>query len=161
MMKLWTSMSRYHDVEGTRQAIFGSFDGLTSVLGVIAAACLVSNAHVVVVAACGLAIASAVSMAGGEYLSEMSRRTGELNRAGIMACATFIGSFLPAVPFLFLAKPAALVVAGVLVVAAAAVIAQFRLPTQGVERAYLQTFGILVVAAGLSIGATLLLNLVG
>lgn len=161
MMKLWTATSRYHDEEGTRQAIFGSFDGLTSALGVIAAAYLTGNAHVLVAAACGLAIASAVSMAGGEFLSETSQRKGALNRAGIMACATFIGSFLPAVPFLFLPKPVALAVTGVLVLVAAVVIAQFRVSAHGALRAYLQTFGILVAAASLSIGATLLFNLAG
>jgi len=160
-MRLWTGMSRYHDEEGTRQAIFGSFDGLTSALGVIAAAYLTGNTHVLVATACGLAIASAVSMGGGEFLSETSQRSGELNRAGIMAAATFIGSFLPAIPFLFFARPFALMIACVLVLAAATVIAQFRVPTQGVVRAYLQTFGILMVAAGLSIGATLVFNLAG
>lgn len=40
-------------------------------------------------------------------------------------------------------------------------IAQLRVPTHGVVRAYLQTFGILLVAAGLSVGATLVFNLVG
>jgi len=160
-MKIWTGTSRYHDEEGTRQAIFGSFDGLTSALGVIAAAYLTGNTHVLVATACGLAVASAVSMGGGEFLSETSQRSGELNRAGIMAAATFIGSFLPAIPFLFFAKPIALMVAGVLVLVAAAVIAQFRVQSQGVIRAYLQTYGILVVAAGLSIGLTLVFNLVG
>ena len=160
-MKLWTGVSRYHDEEGTRQAIFGSFDGLTSALGVIAAAYLTGNTHILVATACGLAIASAVSMAGGEFLSETSKRNGALNRAGIMAVATFIGSFLPAIPFLFFVKPVALMVACVLVLAAAAVIAQFRVPTQGVVRAYLQTYSILVVAAGLSILATMVFNLAG
>jgi len=160
-MKLWTGASRYHDEEGTRQAIFGSFDGLTSALGVIAAAYLTGSTHVLVAAACGLAIASAVSMGGGEFLSETSKRSGALNRAGIMAVATFIGSFLPAIPFLFFVKPVSLIVACILVLAAAVVIAQFRVPTQGVVRAYLQTYGILVMAAGLSIGVTLVFNLVG
>jgi VIT1/CCC1 family predicted Fe2+/Mn2+ transporter len=160
-MKWWTSVSRYHDEEGTRQAIFGSFDGLTSALGVMAAAYLTSTAHVLVAAACGLAIAAAVSMAGGEFLSETSGKEGQVNRAGIMAVATFVGSFLPAIPFLFQAKPAALIVAGVLVLAAAVAIAQYRVPSQGMVRAYLQTYGILVVAAGLSIGVTLLFNLAG
>ena len=78
-----------------------------------------------------------------------------------MAVATFIGSFLPALPFLFFVKPVALMVACVLVLVAAVVIAQFRVPTQGVVRAYVQTYGILVMAAGLSIGVTLVFNLVG
>jgi len=142
------------------EAIFGGFDGLTSVLGVIAAAYTSGNMHLLVVASLCLAIAAAVSMAGGEFLSETTGKAGGMHRAGIMAGATFIGAFLPAVPFLFLAKPLALGTGIVLVFCAAVVIAQMRVATHGIVRAYVQTFGVLFVAAGLSVGASLLFNLV-
>jgi VIT1/CCC1 family predicted Fe2+/Mn2+ transporter len=144
-----------------REAIFGSFDGLVSALGVIAAAYLVGNAHLLVTAAAGLAIAAAVSMAGGAFLSEPTYQKGEAKRAGVMALATFVGAFLPAVPFLFFAKPVALIGTLVLVIAASTAIAQARVPTHGYRRAYLQTLVILVVASGLSIGMTLLFNVTG
>ncbi len=141
-----------------REAIFGSFDGMTSALGVVAAAYVTSSAHVLVIASICLAIASAVSMAGGMFLSEQGVQKDEMQRAGVMAGATFAGSFLPAVPFLFAPKPVALVLALVLVCGAAIVIAQVRVPTHGAVRAYAQTLGLLVVAAVLSIGATLAFN---
>ena len=144
-----------------REAIFGSFDGMVSALGVIAAAFLASSAHVLVIAAAGLAVAAAVSMAGGAFLSEPTYQKGEVRRAGVMALATFAGAFLPAVPFLFLPKPAALYGTLLLVVAASVAIAQARVSTHGAARAYVQTFAILIVASLLSVGMTLLFNVTG
>jgi len=136
-------------------SVFGSFDGMTSALGVIAAAYLTATPRFLVTAACGLAIAAAVSMAGGEFLSETQQSQGAVRRATIMAGATFIGAFLPALPFLLFAKPVALGVAVLLVMAAAVIIAQVRVSRHGWAKAYLQTFGILLCAGMLSIAVTL------
>jgi hypothetical protein len=144
-----------------KEAVFGGFDGLTSVLGVIAAAYLAGSTHVLVVASLGLAIAAAVSMGGGLFLSETDTSKGKWRRTGIMTSATFVGCVIPALPFLFLPRIGALLVAGVLVLMSAVLIAQIRVPTHGIARAYIQTFAILLLAGGLSIGCTLLFNLAG
>ena len=137
------------------EAIFGSFDGLTCVLGLIAAGYLTGNGRVIVLSALALAIGEMVAMFGGEYLSETRQRVGALRSAGIIGLAAGLGAFLPAVPFLFAPKPVALACTLALVAALAVLIAQARVGAHGVMRAYGQTFGLLVAAALLSIGATL------
>jgi VIT1/CCC1 family predicted Fe2+/Mn2+ transporter len=127
------------------QAIFGSFDGVVSVIGVMVAL-LARPTPIIVEAAVGLAAASAVGMAAGEYLGDVTRN---LRRAAVMGGATVVGTMCPVLPFMVLGKNAAIVVAVALVVAISLGIAHARAQvTSG--RAYVETFGVLFLAAGVT-----------
>ena len=82
-----------------QEAIFGSFDGMTSTLGVVAGL-LATNASAskIVAASIGIAVAATVGMGAGQYLSDGAKN---LRIVIVMAVATLIGSVIPAVPFLF------------------------------------------------------------
>lgn len=128
------------------------FDGMTSVTGVIFA--LLSRGETaIILAAVGLAIASAIGMGAGEWLSDSSG-PGSLRRAAVMAGATVIGTAVLVVPFLLLPKTPALIVAGFLAVLLGAVIGHAR--RKGV-RGYVVTYGILVTAASVTVLVSLLI----
>jgi VIT1/CCC1 family predicted Fe2+/Mn2+ transporter len=127
------------------QAIFGSFDGVVSVIGVIVAL-LARPSPIIVEAAVGLAAASAIGMAAGEYLGDDTRN---LRRALVMGLATVIGTMAPVVPFMVLDKRLAIPVALLLVLAISLAIAQARAQASP-RRAYLETFGVLFLAAGVT-----------
>jgi hypothetical protein len=145
------------------EALFGGFDGLTSVIGVIAAG-LAVHARLATIAAtsAGLAVASAVSMAGGEFLGDVGV-AGRRGRALVMGGATLVGSILPALPYLFLSRDAAGVTAALIVAAMVTVIIVVRSRGECARRAEIpprkiwvgsawQTIVILVLAAGLAVG---------
>lgn len=128
-----------------RQAIFGSFDGLTSALGVITGL-IVAGTHSssrILAASLGLAVAATVGMAAGEYLSDESR---SVRRASVMGAATLTGSMVPAVPFAFGYGAGQLIAAGTLTVAAALTIGHYR--------GYRLTLAILTVVAVLTVMLT-------
>jgi VIT1/CCC1 family predicted Fe2+/Mn2+ transporter len=127
------------------QAIFGSFDGVVSVIGIIVAL-LARPSPVIVEAAVGLAAASAVGMAAGEYLGDRQR---SLRKATVMGTATLIGTICPVVPFILLPKKPAMIVAVILVLAISVVIAQSRAKVAA-GRAYLEPFGVLFGAAAIT-----------
>ncbi len=55
----------------TREAIFGSFDGMTSTLGVIAGLLAThTSAPKILAGAIGIAVAATVGMGAGQYLSD-------------------------------------------------------------------------------------------
>ncbi|MBV8221567.1 MAG: VIT1/CCC1 transporter family protein, partial [Solirubrobacterales bacterium] len=59
------------DSSDAREAIFGSFDGMTSTLGVVAGLLAThSSARHIVAAAIGIAVAATVGMGAGQYLSD-------------------------------------------------------------------------------------------
>ncbi len=132
-----------------RQAIFGGFDGMTSALAVITAAVTAGQARgALLVTAIGVAIAAGVGMGGGEYLSDTSEG-GQLRRAVVMTVATLAGALAPIVPYAVLGPgvPAALI-AGAIALAVGALIAHVR---GGTRRAYVVTYGMLLVVGGLTI----------
>jgi VIT1/CCC1 family predicted Fe2+/Mn2+ transporter len=131
--------------EDVSEAIFGSFDGVVSVIGVIVAL-LAGPTAIMVDAAIGLAAASAVGMAAGEYLGDHTRN---LRKAGVMGVATIVGTMCPVVPFIVLPKRPAIVVSVLLVVAISLVIARSRAEGSS-ARAYVETFGVLLFAAGIT-----------
>jgi VIT1/CCC1 family predicted Fe2+/Mn2+ transporter len=129
----------------TTEAIFGSFDGMTSTLGVVAGllATKTSATHVVA-AAIGIAVAATVGMGAGQYLSDGRRN---LRKALVMALATLVGSVLPALPFLFGTTDACILASIGITLLASAVIGHYR--------GYLVTYAILVVVSALTIGLSL------
>jgi VIT1/CCC1 family predicted Fe2+/Mn2+ transporter len=128
-----------------REAIFGSFDGMTSTLGVVAGLLATrANASHIVAGAIGIAVAATVGMGAGQYLSDDQRN---LRKALVMALATLIGAILPAIPF-FVGKSTACVVASIVItVLAAGVIGHYR--------GYVVTYAILIVVSVLTVGLSI------
>lgn len=137
--------------DDARQAIFGSFDGLSSAIGMIAALAIGGQTRSLLLAAVALAIAAAVSMAAGEWLADPD---SSVRRAAVMGVATLTGSAAPAIPFAVAHGTPAGVGCGVVTVACAAGIAELRPGSRA--RSYALTFGVLAVACGLAVGASLL-----
>jgi hypothetical protein len=126
----------------TREAIFGSFDGMTSTLGVVAGLLATnSSARHIVAAAIGIAVAATVGMGAGQYLSDGQRN---VRKAAVMALATLVGSALPAIPFAFGSSLACVLASAAITLLAAGVIGHYR--------GYLVTYAILVVVSVLTVG---------
>jgi VIT1/CCC1 family predicted Fe2+/Mn2+ transporter len=121
--------------------IFGVFDGMTSVVGVIAA--LAAHAPALVAGAIGLAIASALGMGAGEYLSDGD---GSLSAAVAIALATLVGTITPVIPFILFYGVLAISLSATLLVILGIIIAHLR-PENTWPKAYAQTFGLLLAAA--------------
>lgn len=125
-----------------RPAVFGAFDGLTVVLGVLFS--LAGAPRLVLPTAVGVAVAEGVGMAAGEWLSESD---SGFAASAVIGAATMTGSVLPAVPYAVVSGRAA--VAGSVVVFAAlgVVISAIRARQRGWRRALVETFGVLVAVA--------------
>jgi len=141
------SIRRWHlNPSDTREAIFGSFDGMTSTLGVVAGLLATkSNASHIVAGAVGIAVAATIGMGAGQYLSDGQRN---LRKAMVMAVATLIGSVLPALPFFFGASTGCVVASIGITLLAAAIIGHYR--------GYLVTYTILIVVSALTVGLSIL-----
>ena len=125
-----------------KEAIFGSFDGMTSTLGVVAGLLAThATAPKIVAATIGIAVAATVGMGAGQYLSDGERN---LRRALVMAVATLVGSVIPAVPFFFGDSRACIAVSMGVTVLAAGVIGHYR--------GYLVTYSILIVVSVVTVG---------
>ena len=105
----------------TRPVIFGLADGSMSIMGVVFYAA--GHAGLVFPVALSGGVSAAVSMAGGEWLSESGSGPGA---ALAMGAATLAGSILPAVPYAFLHGLAAPLVSVLALCAVAAVVARLR-----------------------------------
>ena len=127
-----------------RPAVFGSFDGVTSAIGVILA--LSSAPHSMLLAALGVGISGSVGMAAGEWQSESSH--GFLASA-VMGLATGTGTLLPVVPFLLCSGVSAVVLSVLITALAVAGIAKLRMTeNKSYKRAALESYGILAVVVG-------------
>jgi VIT1/CCC1 family predicted Fe2+/Mn2+ transporter len=105
----------------SRPVIFGLADGSLSITGVVFYAA--GHAGLVFPVALSGGVSAAVSMAGGEWLSE----SGSGPRAAVaMGLATLAGSLLPAVPYAFLTGAAAPAVSVLALCAVAVVVARLR-----------------------------------
>ena len=126
-----------------KDSVFGAFDGTTSVLGIILTVGL-THSHALLLAAVGLAISSAVGMAGGEWLSDNGKSRTAAITIGI---ATAVGTLLPVLPFILLSGTTAIICGLLVLLAVGAGIAVVRGNT---VRTWVQTFLILGIAAGAS-----------
>ena len=134
----------------TYRAIFGCFDGATSLVGVLAGLLATQAGPAVILAAClGLAVSSAVGMAAGDYLAGATRA-----EAFVMGLATLIGSVLPALPLVFLTGWPAYALAVALLLVLGVVIAEIN--PQPRRAAYTTTALTLLGASVLSAGAALI-----
>ena len=104
-----------------RPVIFGLADGSMSIVGIV----LYASGHAVLVLPVAVSggVSAAISMAGGEWLSESKNGPGA---AVVMGLATLIGSVLPAVPYAFLHGKAAPAVALVILAGVAVAVARLR-----------------------------------
>ena len=153
--------SRYQsDSDNLSKAIFGGFDGIMSVLSIVAVGFVIGDTKHMLIYAGGLAVSEMLSMGGGSLLSELVG-VYRVRHALIIGLAALIGVLIPPLPFLFLPSYQAAIVSLCLTCAVAASIAQIRVKQLGVLSAYMQTFVIVFVVAVGTITVALLLNGVG
>jgi len=133
----------------TRPAVMGLSDGLMSMLGVVLY--LPGHQALIFPAALSGGISSALSMAGGEWLSDSD---SGLRASLVMGAATGTGAVLPALPYAVATGPAAVASSVIICVAIGVVVASLR-PNRGFGLALAETFAILaaiflaVLACGL------------
>ena len=132
-----------------KPAIFGLADGMMSLLGVVLY--LLGHQGLIFPAALSGGISSALSMAGGEWLSDSENGLGA---SCVMGGATGLGAILPALPYAFWTGPAAVAQSVVICCLIGVAVACLR-PNRGLGMALVETFGILaaiflvVLACGL------------
>lgn len=144
--------------EQASPAVFGVFDGMVSVIGVILGLLATADTHTILAGAIGLAAASAASMGAGEYLGDVKH---SWRNAGIMGFATLVGTLVPIIPFLFLPKVHAVIGASIFTIVAACWIAEKRSKYEPRSKSYLETFVILAIALCVTIVVALLTGLSG
>lgn len=128
-------------------AVFGAFDGVTSVLGVLVS--LLGQKELVLVRAClGLALASSIGMGFGQYTGDKERR---LISAVVIALATAVGTLLPVIGFIFFAKRMAVVIGTLAVIGLGILIGYQRSKSSPKRIAYGQTFLLLILATGVNV----------
>jgi hypothetical protein len=131
------------------QATFGLADGVVIALGLIVS--LAGQRHAVVHAALGAGLAELVGMTAGAWLSDSgSGFRPALANGG----AAFAACVIPAIPYGVSGGAGAFVASLALVAGVAAVIAWLR-PEKG-ALAIVQTYGVLLVAAALCWGASVI-----
>jgi hypothetical protein len=121
-------------------AIFGGFDGATSVIGVLLT--LTGHATQILPAAVGLAVAGGVGMAAGQWLSDDS--DAGLREAAVIGAATAGGTILPALPYAWLHGTAAIDCSAAVLLTIGAVITAVRARDRSVSRAVAETYGVLL-----------------
>lgn len=120
-------------------AIFGGFDGATSVVGVLLT--LTRHPGQIIPAALGLAVAGGVGMAAGSWLSQDS--DAGPREALVIGAATAVGTLLPALPYAVLAGTMAIVCSAVVLVLLGAAITVVRSRDRTLRRAAAETYGVL------------------
>lgn len=137
------------DAEERQSAIFGSFDGVVSVIGFIFGLLVHrSPESAIAIGGLGGAVSATVSMGTGQFESCDGAWHRRLKPALAMGVATLIGSLIPVWPFFVFSKPVALVAAGVGSLAVAGWIGyEKRKGLSGFMAAYVS----LILAAGISL----------
>jgi VIT1/CCC1 family predicted Fe2+/Mn2+ transporter len=136
----------------TRPAVFGSFDGMASLIGVIVYL-LATRPSVIFPAALAGALTSAVSMGGGEFLADSDNG---LAASSVMALATFCGALAPAVPFAFGHGPAAVSQCAVVCVMVITAVALLR-DNRSVPLALTETAGLFALCTGVAVACAVIL----
>jgi VIT1/CCC1 family predicted Fe2+/Mn2+ transporter len=115
----------------------GLSDGLMSMLGVVLY--LLSRQSLIFPVALMGGISSAISMAGGEWLSDSENGFAA---SCVMGGATGLGAILPALPYAFVTGPAAVADSVVICVLIGFVVSCLR-PRGGLGMAMAETYGVL------------------
>jgi VIT1/CCC1 family predicted Fe2+/Mn2+ transporter len=102
-------------------AVFGSFDGMTSAMGVILP--LLATPHALLLGALGIGIAAIIGMGLGEWQSDSS---SGWRAPLVMAVASGAGVLIPVIPFLFITGWPAVAISAAIIVAATGFIAKVR-----------------------------------
>lgn len=136
----------------TKPAVFGAFDGLTCLLGVVFP--LLATPHLVLRTAVGVGLAETVGMAAGEWQSDSEN--GVLPSL-IIGAASGGGAITPALPFGFLPTGPARWVSLGLLLAITGLIALLRAEKRGHRRAFTESFTILALV-GLVVWLGMLLS---
>lgn len=137
-------------------AVLGSADGFTTAIGIIVTA-IAANSHqssTLLHVTIRVAVAAAVSMGGGEWLSQDAT---DWRKVGAMSAGTFIG-FAPALAWLSIGPLAGIAVALVVV----GVTAWVRSVLRG-ERGWrrLRTVAMVLLVLCVAVGAAMLLGVAG
>lgn len=143
------------DREHLRPAIFGLADGMMSLLGVILY--LLGHQSLIFPVAISGAISNALSMAGGEFMSDSDNG---LAACIVMGITTGTGAILPAIPFAFTSGPLALAVFVVTCLLIAIVVGALRIRQQSEKitvKRLLPTLALLAVIFGVVIAVSLFL----
>lgn len=126
-----------------KNAIFGLFDGLTVVLGVIIG--LYSHhPNLIFKTALGVGIAEALGMGAAEWLSET--KSG-LRGPAVIGVSTLMGTLLPSLGFLVLARGSAATFAAVVFLISAIAIATVRAQGKKFVRSAVESVGILAIVS--------------
>ena len=144
----------------TKLACFGAFDGVVTVLGAVFPN--TGNPHVLLLTCIGLAASGAVSMGGGELVSDSTAGWAASTAIGV---TTGLGTLLPAAPYLFTRGAAAVVLSLLLCLFTAGAISWVK-TTDGpsaptLRQATTQTYAILLVAVAVTLLAAWLTGAVG
>jgi hypothetical protein len=123
-------------------AVFGTFDGITSLLGVLLG--LASHPALVLTAAIGVGTAEAVGMAAGQWQSDSDDGLGA---AAVIGAATGAGCIAPALPYAVLHGTAAAGSSAALILAITAAIGVARADAGRRARAVAQSYAILAAVA--------------
>lgn len=149
-------MKNLIDKELMKPSIFGMFDGLTSLLGVLIP--LLASTHMLLFVTClGLSVSSAISMGLGEYLSSdktLSKRS-RMRSSIYMGIFTGIGCFLPVIPYIFIGGTIALVLFILIYVLLTLVVAAMKSKDLGWRNALVQTFLVSLAAVVVVVAATI------
>lgn len=133
-------------------AVFGGFDGATSVVGVLLT--LTGHPEQIIPASLGLAVAGGVGMAAGSWLSADSD-AGPVE-ALVIGSATAVGTLLPALPYTVVAGMLAIACSAVILVLLGAAITLVRARDRSLRRAAAETYGVLAaVCAAVALCAVL------
>jgi VIT1/CCC1 family predicted Fe2+/Mn2+ transporter len=139
-----------------KPSIFGMFDGLTSLLGVLIP--LLGYVHLLIFTTClGLAVSSAISMGLGEFLSSDKElpKTQRVKNSTYMGIFTGIGCFLPVIPFLFTGGMLALGLSIAIYFLCTLIVVYMKSEDIGWKAALVQTFLVSGIAITLVILTTL------
>ena len=120
-------------------AIFGAFDGSTSVVGVLLT--LTGHPEQIIPTALGLAVAGGVGMAAGAWLSDDD--DAGPTEAAVIGVATAVGTVLPALPYAVLSGTAAIACSVLVLLLLGAAITWVRARDRSLRRAAAETYGVL------------------
>lgn len=124
-------------------AVFGSFDGMTSAMGVILA--LLASPHALLLGALGIGIAAVTGMGLGEWQSDSS---SGWRAPVVMAVASGTGVLLPVIPFLFFTGWPALLLSAAIIIIVTGFIARVRVSEdRSYWKAARESFTILIITA--------------
>jgi VIT1/CCC1 family predicted Fe2+/Mn2+ transporter len=129
-----------------KPAILGGFDGMASLLGVVVYL-LFTRPSLIFPAALSGAASAAVSMGGGEWLSDSDSGFGA---GAVMGAATFTGALLPAVPFALGRGPLAVAESALVCLGITVTVAALR-HSRSLPVALAETSGILAVVLAVTV----------